>query len=283
MSGQLVPRRWSSLGTGHRSLVPAVLILASGLWPLASCTSGTYAPSYVPHDRALRRPAFYFYPASDTTKPARAFILFFGNDVGFWEPHQRLATMLSHEGYDVVGLDIRALLSALPGDEPARDSAVAATIGPLIAAVRRELGAQTLPLILGGHSFGAELALWVADHQRPRGLRGVLAMSPRGRGHLTIIPADYLTNDDPSGADTFSTIDLVRETAPDVRIALVRGAQDRFRVHDSAFVAVGGERLRYFRIRFADHSLKRLILSGPAVDHALDFLLEPRDLSGPKP
>jgi pimeloyl-ACP methyl ester carboxylesterase len=239
---------------------------------VAGCESGPKIP-YVPRDAALRTEPLLFYPARD--RPARAFVLFLGNDVGFWKPHEELAWRLAENGYDVVGLDVKKYLAQLPEDEPARDSSFDASIGPLIARARRELGADSLPVVVGGHSFGAEVAFWIALHRPPSRLVGVLAMSPRSTGHLVVTPYDLL-NHEASGPYSFSTINAVTSIAPGVRIALVRGAKDPFRRHDAAFVAAGGPRLRYFPIPFANHSLRKLLIAGPIIEHAVEFLIEPR-------
>jgi hypothetical protein len=54
------------------------------------------------------------------------------------------------------------------------------------------------------------------------------------------------------------------------------GASDKFRRHDPAFVAAGGPRLRYFVVPFANHSLRKLLIAGPIIEHAVEFLVEPR-------
>jgi pimeloyl-ACP methyl ester carboxylesterase len=246
------------------------LLLALVLF--AACESGPVTP-YVPRDASLRDQPLFFYPAR--TKPARAFVFFLGNDVGFWKPHEELAWRLAGIGYDVVGLDLKKYLGELPQDEPARDSSFAASVGALIARTRTELGADSLPAVVGGHSFGAEVAFWIALHRPPPNLVGVLAMSPRSTGHLVVTPADLL-NHEASGPWSFSTVRAAADIAPGVRIALVRGASDQFRRHDSAFMAAGGGRLRYFLIPFANHSLRKLLIAGPIVEHALEFLVEPR-------
>ena len=118
----------------------ALLLLA---W--TACRGGPQ-PTYHPRDPQLRRSSLLFYvPDAATTKKPRALIVFLGNDVGFWEPHQQLASRLAGAGYTVVGLDIKEWLDHLPSGEPQRDLAVADSIVPLLAAIRHEMG-DSLPL-----------------------------------------------------------------------------------------------------------------------------------------
>lgn len=253
-----------------RRLVATVGVVAAA----SACRSGP-PPTYTPHDAALRGQPLLFYPAA-AGDPAKAFIVFLGNDIGFWEPHQELSFRLSKAGYDVVGLDLKKFLASLPSSEPQRDSAFDASIGPLIARARRELGADSLPVIVGGHSFGAEVAFWIALHHPPPGLVGVLAMSTRSTGHLFVTPFD-LMNREASGPWSFSTIHAAAELAPSIRIADVRGAHDKFEVHDSAFALAGGSRFRLYRVPWAGHSLRALVIAGPIVQHAVSFLMEGAD------
>lgn len=254
----------------HRMLRALLTSVAVGAFvSLGACSSGPQT-TYVPRDPGLRDQPLYFYPVREA--PARAFIFFLGNDVGFWKPHQELAWRLSKEGYDVVGIDIKKYLARLPEGEPQRDSSFAASMPPLIARVRHEMSADSLPMIVGGHSFGAELAFWIAWKEPPPRLAGVLALSPRSSGHFVVTPFD-LMNYEASGPWSFSTIEAAAKIAPTIRIAIVRGASDKFRKHDSAFVAAGGARLRRYRVPFAGHSLQKLIIAGPIVEHAVEFLL----------
>lgn len=252
------------------------LLVGAALLGLAACESGPTVP-YVPRDASLRNEPVLFYPAR--AQHPRAFVFFLGNDVGFWKPHEELAWRLAENGYSVVGLDVKKYLARMPEAEPARDSTFAASIGPLIARARAELGADSLPVVIGGHSFGAEVAFWIALHRAPPKLAGVLALSPRSTGHLVVTPFDLL-NHEASGPWSFSTIRATAEIAPNVRIALVRGVGDKFRRHDPAFVASGGTRLRYFTVPFAGHSLRRLMIAGPIIEHAVEFLIAPRTISG---
>jgi pimeloyl-ACP methyl ester carboxylesterase len=245
-------------------------LLIAALFAVAGCESGPTVP-YVPRDVSLRGEPLLFYPARGH---ARAFIVFLGNDVGFWKPHEELAWRLAENGYDVVGLDVKKYLARLPEAEPERDSSFAASIGPLISRARAELGADSMPVVVGGHSFGAEVAFWIALHRPPPKLVGVLAMSPRSTGHLVVTPFDLL-NHEASGPYSFSTINAATDIASGVRIALVRGASDPFRRHDADFIAAGGPRLRYYQIPFANHSLRKLLIAGPIIEHAVEFLVEP--------
>jgi hypothetical protein len=241
---------------------------------VAACNNGDYAPKYHTTDSVLAAEPLYFYPAAglSTGEKPRAFIFFLGNDVAFWKPHQWLATRLSNDGYAVVGLDLKKWLDKLPG-EPKRDSAFRAGILPLLARARGELHADSLPLILGGHSFGAEVALYMARYTPPPHLVGVLALSTRSTGHLTVTIGD-LTMHEASGPDSWSTIDIVRQLPDSIRVALIRGQRDQFVYHDSAFVAAGGTHLKRYLIPFAGHSLKDLLVQGPIVDRATKWILD---------
>ena len=236
---------------------------------VGACPRGPTVP-YEPHDRALKREPLFFYPAR--TQPAHAFVFFIGNDIGFWKPHAELAMRLSQAGYDVVGFDFKKYLSGLPSSEPARDSSFGASIGGLIARARTDLQADSLPAIVGGHSSGAEIALWIASRRPPPGLVGVLAVSPRSMGHLFVTPLDVL-NREASGPWAFSTIDATAKVPSTVRIALVRGAHDPLRRYDSAFAAAGGRRFRYYDVPLAGHSMRKLLIAGPIIENAVSYLL----------
>lgn len=237
---------------------------------MLGCRAGPSA-TYVPRDHSLRRADLLFYVPL-AARPPRALLIFLGNDVGFWQPHQELASRLAGAGYAVVGLDIRAYLARLP-EEPARDRAFADSIVPLLAALRHEFG-DSLPLLIGGHSFGAEVAFWIARNREPAGLRGILAMSPRSSGHLFVTVHD-LANEEAHGQYAWSTIDAARAIDPNVRIAIIRGSHDQFAVHDSAFAVAGGARLRRFSVPLAGHSLRKLLIAGPIIERAAAFLLAP--------
>ncbi|HEX3868103.1 MAG TPA: hypothetical protein VHV78_15175, partial [Gemmatimonadaceae bacterium] len=175
--------------------------------------------AFVPADTSLHHDWFYFYPSHVGGTP-RALVFFFGNDVAFWEPHQDLAWRFAEEGYSVVGLDARKFLATLPSDEPQRDAAFGPAIARAIASTRRALAADSLPIVLAGHSFGAELAFWTALHAPPPRLVGILSLNTRSTGHLFITAGDLL-NHEAGGAWSFSVIDAAREIDPHVKIALV--------------------------------------------------------------
>jgi pimeloyl-ACP methyl ester carboxylesterase len=261
-------RRWARRVT---VAVIAVVAIVAVLVAYDHRKSTGHPSALVPADSALRHPWFYFYPARG--EPARAFMVFFGNDVAFWEPHQDLAWRFAGDGISVVGIDLRKYLATLPSDEPQRDSAFGSSMPDLIERSRRAMSADQLPVVLAGHSFGAEIAFWIAEHHPPPRLTGILALNTRSTGHLFITPADWL-NKEASGAWSFSTIDAVRHIDPSVRIAIVRGAHDPFRGHDSAFAVAGGNRLRRFEIPMAGHALGTLLVAGPLISRAVRFLTD---------
>lgn len=254
--------------------VPIVLFSAL----IAACDPAR--PAYHAEDPALRDAPVFLYPA-DPHVERRAFVAFFGNDVGFWKPHERLARRLAAQGFEVAGIDLKPLLHSLPDDSPAsRDSAFARMISSLMARTRRALNADTLPAIIAGHSLGADIAVWTAGHAPPARLVGVLAMSPGARGHLRITISDLANTNEPTEAGSFSVPDEIARLPRNVRVAIVRGANDRhYGYADPALMAAGGERAQLFHVPLAGHSLKRIALAGPVVSRALTFLLAPRPAS----
>lgn len=230
---------------------------------------------HVARDPALRSLPLYFYPAPDSTRPPRAVVFFFGNDVGFWEAHQRLAERLAGDGYAVAGFDVKRWLGRLPDQPPARrDSAFAAGIVPIVERARHELHGDSVPLVIGGHSIGAEFAVWTAAHATPPGTAGVLMLGPGLRSHLRVTLSDMANSGEPTEPGSYAVPDAVAATPPSIRIALVRGGHDKYRYADSALLAAGASRARRFVIPLAGHSLKRLTLAAPVIEDAIDFLLQ---------
>lgn len=232
---------------------------------------------YVPRDPTLRRADLFFYVPRGSQPPARAMLFFFGNDIGFWEAHQELAADLQAHGYAVVGYDVKPLIQSLPrGDAAAvaarRDAIVGARVDTLIRASRRELGLTGAPVVLIGHSFGAELAVWTAYHVPIPLLRGVVAIAPAARGHLAITAHDLADIGSPREPGSFGVAQLVATLPSGLRVALVRGAHDRLRGADSAIVSAGGTRLRYWIVPLASHSLKRVVVARYVVRSAVEWV-----------
>jgi pimeloyl-ACP methyl ester carboxylesterase len=253
----------------NRRLLLSILALAA----IFGCSSRR--PPYIARNPELRRLPVYFYPAS-TVAPARAVIFFFGNDVGFWTPHRDLADYLSSQGYSVVGFDMRSFLADLPERHAQRDSAFDARILPLIASARHEIHADSLPLIIAGHSLGAEVAIWTAAYAHPPDMVGVIAMSPGLRSHLRVSASDLLNGPEPTEPASFSVPATLHSIAPAVRVAIVRGSHDKYRYADSALIVAGGNRIHGYIVPFASHSLKRIIVARPVMRQAVDWLLEPQ-------
>ncbi|HEY0777562.1 MAG TPA: alpha/beta hydrolase [Gemmatirosa sp.] len=248
----------------------------------AALLAGCGAPALVlPHAHApvhaatpaLRRAPVYLYPAAATAAgsacPPRAFVFFFGNDVGFWRAHERLAELLSAHGYAVAGFDVRRAFGHLPTG-PARAAAFLAEVDSLVAASRDALGAANVPLVVAGHSIGGGLAVWTAVRLAAPGLAGVVTMSPGARGHLRTGLSDML-GQEPHGADSFAVDSEVARLAPRVRVALVRGTRDPFRYADGQLVDVGARR---FVVPGQGHSLLNLRAAGPVVLAAVAYVLD---------
>lgn len=225
----------------------------------------------MPHDRSLATLPLYFYPSSDSAP--KAVLIFLGNDVAFWKAHEELALQLSHHGYDVVGIDIKKYIGTLPKELRAREQRFQTTVPSIISRSVAELHAQALPLVLGGHSYGADLAFWIAAHTPPQHLVGVLALSPTSRSHLYVTLEDIANIKDPTEPGSFSIAQLIHDLPPTLRIALLRGSHDaRIRI-DSSLITAGGGRLRYTEIPLASHSLRSMTIAGPMTRRALDWVV----------
>ena len=257
-----------------------------GVVAAAALLAGCGVPALVvPHARTalhptapgLRRAPLYFYPArttaGDTARSPRALVFFFGNDVGFWRAHQRLAELLSAHGYAVVGFDVRRALGQLPNDTT-RATVYLARVDSLVTESRAVLGATAVPLVIAGHSIGGELAVWTAARLRAPALEsrlaGVVTLSPGARGHLRTGLSDLLGRE-PRGDGSFAVDSEVARLAPRMRVALVRGTRDPFRYADSGIVAAGARR---FVAAGQGHSLLNLRAAGPVVLAAIAFVLD---------
>lgn len=229
--------------------------------------------AYIPRDPDLQRQPLYFYPDEGSARHPKAGVFFFGNDLGFWEPHQKLAERLASRGYAVVGFDVKKFLDRLPDSALLRDSVMAHDIPLLVTRSLHELRADSGPIVIGGHSFGADIALWTAANARLPGLVGVLALGPTRRDHPMVTINDKLNVGEPTEPGSFSIVEQIQKIPANVRIALLRGASDKERKSDEGFIAAGGSRLSYTVIPFASHSLKSLIIAGPMIERALDRLV----------
>jgi dienelactone hydrolase len=230
----------------------------------------------VPRDPTLLGQPLYFYPGEGPTGRPRAAVFFLGNDLGFWEPHQKLAERLAAAGYAVVGFDVKEFLDRLPDSALLRDSVLAHEMPVLMKRSLHELHADSVPIVLAGHSFGADLALWTEANARMPGVVGVLALGPTKRDHPRVTVGDKMNLGEPTEPGSFSVADEISRTPRGVKIELMRGASDKERKSDPAFIAAGGSRLAYTIIPFASHSLKSLIIAGPMVERAIRHLVSGR-------
>jgi len=256
--------------TTHSRYLGAVRIL-SALLLVSACAPAHSA--YRPRDPQLQREPLYFYPDVEGPSRPRAGVFFLGNDLGFWEPHQKLAERLAEHGYAVVGFDVKSFLDRLPDSALLRDSVLVHDMPALIKRSLHELHADSVPVIIAGHSFGADIALWTEATAPLPGVIGVLALGPTKRDHPMVTINDKVNLGEPTEPGSFAVDEQIRNTPSNVRIALLRGASDKERKSDRAFIAAGGSRLRYTVIPFASHSLRSLVIAGPMIEHALDLLV----------
>jgi dienelactone hydrolase len=235
------------------------------------CTPAHFA--YIPRDRELKREPLYFYPAAGVSRHPKAGVFFLGNDLGFWQAHQKLAERLASHGYAVVGFDVKRFLDRLPDSALLRDSVLAHDVPPLMKRSLHELGADSVPFVIAGHSFGADIALWTEANAPISGVVGVLALSPTRRDHPTVTISDQMNQGEPTEPGSFAVAEQIRKTPAQVHIALMRGASDKERTSDRDFIEAGGKRMTYTVIPFASHSLKSLIIAGPMIERELDRLV----------
>jgi pimeloyl-ACP methyl ester carboxylesterase len=266
-------RRRALLASG---VLVAIALIGTGVWARSQGT--VPRPNHAVSDPSLRARGVVIYAPSGTP---RALVLFFGNDVGFWRPHQELAADLAREGYAVAGIDIRPLLAGLPEGHPVREEACAAAVRDLVRRVRAELALDSIPLVIGGHSLGAELALWAAANAGLGRLAGTLALSPGSRSHLRITASDILMTSEPRGTDSFAVADqIAAATGTGQRVAIIRGSRDKLRGADESLLDAGGASARRFSVPLASHSLRDLTLARYLIHDAMRWLLEPRPGAG---
>ena len=261
-------RLWPRVRTAAVMLCSAALSVAA----VGGCFRPSPAP-YTAHDPALAGFPLFFYPSAVASAPAKAFVFFVGNDIGFWGAHQDLAKRLAGAGYAVVGFDIKVFFGRLPDDASARARLFGDSVAVMIALARRELGADSIPVVLGGHSLGAEVASWIAVHEAPPRLAGLLLISPRGRGHLRATLSDIANRSAPAEPGSYAVADNIAALPASVRVAIVRGTDDRFRADDAALLKAGGARIDKWSVPWGGHSMSNILLAGPFVERALAWTL----------
>ena len=238
----------------------------------AACFTPDAAP-YTPRDASLATSEFFFYPAVDGPSHAKAIIFFLGNDLGFWGAHQELAKRLAASNYDVVGFDVKKYFNRLPDDTLTRGKALTDSVAIILKRVRVEFGADTLPMIIGGHSIGAEVATYIASRADVAHFKGVLLISPGARGHLRISAADLAMSGEPTEPGSFSIAENIRAIPAQVRIAIVRGTDDRYRTADSALMVAGSGRIEKWWVPWGGHSMRNILLAGGFVLRAVSWTL----------
>jgi pimeloyl-ACP methyl ester carboxylesterase len=260
-----------------RAKIAAAILCTAAL--VVFLAGGYFRPSpapYTPRDPALATFPLLFYPSADRSAPAKAFVFFVGNDIGFWGAHQDLAKRLAGAGYDVVGFDVKVFFGRISGDTAERARLFGDSVATMIRLARRELGDDSLPVVLGGHSLGAEVASWIAVHAAPTRLSGLLLISSRSRGHLSATLSDIANRSAPSEPGSYSIAENIAALPVSVRVALVRSTDDRFRDADEELLKAGAGRIDKWSVPWGGHSMSNILLAGPFVERALDWTLAPR-------
>lgn len=251
-------------------------LFASVAWVCAVVASDACSPfssTEPPKDPLLQQARVVMYPSRGAPACPDAFVLFFGNDVGLWGAHRELAGALTLRRVAVAGLDIRNVMSQLPAVDSLRPTAWAHAVVPLIQRSRHELGADCAPLIVAGHSLGAELAVWTAAFANPPEGAGVLLLSPGSRSHLRVTLTDLTMGEEPTGPGSFAVADAIQALPMHESVAIVRGSRDKFAAADPLLKKAGGARTRVFSVPFSGHSLRSLTLSYSVVSNAIDWIL----------
>ena len=171
---------------------------------------------------------------------------------------------------------MKVLFDRLRGDEAARARLFGDSVTVMIRLARHELGADSIPVVLGGHSLGAEVASWIAVHSAPPQLQGLLLISSRSRGHLSATLSDIANRSAPSEPGSYSIAENIAALPKSVRVALVRSTDDRFRDADAELLRAGAGRIDKWSVPWGGHSMSNILLAGPFVERALAWTLAPR-------
>jgi hypothetical protein len=165
-------------------------------------------PDRLDRSIALQRGSFgYFYFPSRRTE-TRAVIFFGSGDRGWGGWEDAVSRAMAFEGYDVVGIDSN--LYALTDYDL---GILEADYTLLAQQVEAPYGNHPPPLILGGWSTGAEMAVAAAGGPHPPpGVVGLLLLSPGDRSRYGLHASDRLDLT-PTGPGTFALADF----APNLR------------------------------------------------------------------
>lgn len=156
----------------------------------------------------------HFLPEKGVPK---ARIVFASGDGGWTDWETDLSGMLTHEGWEVLGLNCRTYADT---DYDAR------TLGTDFATIAQSTGYKpAIPLYYGGWSMGAVQAVAAAAYPaRPANLKGMLVLSADSRGRYGLRTSDELAIT-PTGEGTFALHDF-SDMVEGLRIAQIQGGAD---------------------------------------------------------
>jgi hypothetical protein len=172
------------------------------------------------------------------------------------------------------------------------DSLVAGTVAELLEHARHEFHDDSLPIVISGHSLGADCAAWTVAHVQIRNLAGLLMLSPTRRSHLYATVRDRAFLGEPTEPGSYAASEMIPLLPAGIPVVVMRGDNDSHNIGDRDLVRaiiMSGHatsvNMAYKKIPLAGHSLRSLVIVGPVIvsvlDNIVDLWYSSRHLSHP--
>jgi type IV secretory pathway VirJ component len=267
------------------AIAPAVALAADPVSaadppPAASATPAVVAP--VRATLRLRmgyKTEIFVYTSPAPPKPGTHAVLFLSSSWG-WRPlHQETAAHIAGAGHTVVGIDSSAYFDKHLDDlDWERDLATLRELANDKAGLPK-----TTPLVLMGHSWGAELVTYVVNHGGARNVAGALLVGPSDESAFIYRVSLQMKQVTSPADEQFHVKDEIRSMAP-MPMVFIEGALDtQSRARSLAdlargphkFVSIPGGDKQFDEIRDTFFLF---------VDRSLDWIESPRgDIAAPPP